>query len=137
MKYAAYIAIWVSIAVAAPAIASDNLEKEEHLLDGTSFTFQYQNAGAMDVSFSNGQLTYKWIAGRNADEPEQSYSYKSRKLDSDLYLVNWHEHDKQNYVTMVYNFKSNTCAVSVISKYASEKPFMGFQAGVIEHVTKH
>lgn len=138
MKYFLSLVLLISsIVCALPLWASDSLEKEEHLLDGTSFTFQYQNAGAMDVSFADGTLTYKWIAGRNADEPQQSYAYKSRKLDADLYLVNWHEPVKKNYVTMVYNFKSNTCAVSVISRYGNEKPFMGFQAGVIEHVRKH
>lgn len=136
MKHVASLVLIVSIGYAFPSWASNSLEKEEHLLDGTSFTFQYQNAGAMDVSFADGTLTYKWVAGRNVDEPQQSYTYKSRKLDADIYLVNWHEPEKKNYVTMVYNFKSNTCAVSVISRYGNEKPFTGFQAGVIEHVNK-
>ena len=114
---------------------SNNLDKEEHLLDGTSFTFQYQNAGAIDISFAGDVLTYKWIAGRNANDPASTYPYKSRKIDDDVYLVNWHEPDTHNFVTMVYNFKSNMCAVSVISRYASETPFMGFQAGIIEHVS--
>lgn len=113
---------------------SSSLDREEHLLDGTSFTFQYQNAGAIDISFSDQTLTYKWIAGRNAAEPTKTYPYKSRKLDSDMFLVNWHEPDSQNFVTMIYNFKNNTCSVSVISGYASDTPFLGFQAGVIEHV---
>lgn len=43
---------------------------------------------------------------------------------------------KKNFVTMVFNFRNNTCAVSVISKYGNEQPFRGFQAGVIEHVVK-
>lgn len=138
MKIAALNLLLVAafLVFATPSQASTSLETEEHLLDGTSFTFQYQNAGAMDVSFANGEMTYKWIAGRNADEPVQTYAYKSRKLDSEMYLVNWHESEAKNFVTMVFNFKSNTCAVSVISKYASEKPFMGFQAGVIEHVRR-
>jgi len=118
------------------AAKSTSLDKEEHLLDGTSFTFQYQNAGAMDIAFTEGQLTYKWIAGRNVDEPRRSFPYKSRKIDDDIYIINWHEPDVKNFVTMVYNFKSNSCAVSVISRYGSEKPFKGFQAGVIEHVKK-
>jgi len=113
-----------------------SLDREEHLLDGTGFTFQYQNSGAMDIAFAGGELTYTWIAGRNAGEPERSFPYKSRKISEDIYLVNWHEPDATNFVTMVYNFKSNSCAVSVISRYGSEKPFRGFQAGVIEHVKK-
>lgn len=115
---------------------SGSLEKEEHLLNGTSFTFQYQNAGAIDITFDEGQLTYKWVAGRNLGEPAKTYAYKSRKIDSDVYLVNWHETDSSNFVTMVYNFKSNACAVSVISNYKSDKPFLGFQAGIIEHVNR-
>ncbi len=136
MKTLALSILMLLVGFAVPLHAATSLDKEEHLLNGTSFTFQYQNAGAMDVSFADNQLTYKWIAGRNAQEPQQSYAYKSRKLDTDMYLVNWHEPDKKNYVTMVFNFKNNTCAVSVISKYGNEKPFTGFQAGVIEHVVK-
>ena len=127
----------MAIAQAPPeTIPATSLDKEEHLLDGTSFTFQYQNAGAMDIAFADGFLTYTWIAGRNAGEPERSFPYKSRKVSDDVYLVNWHEPDAKNFVTMVYNFKSNSCAVSVISRYGSEKPFRGFQGGVIENVKK-
>ncbi len=136
MKRLVAVVWFACFGIAVPALAATSLQQEEYLLDGTSFTFQYQNAGAMDVSFAGGNITYKWIAGRNVDEPEQTYAYKSRKLASDMYLVNWHEPDSKNYVTMVYNFANNTCAVSVISKYTSGKPFMGFQAGVIEHVKK-
>lgn len=127
----------VSIGSTAFSQTSNSLDEEEYLLDGTSFTFQYQNAGAIDISFAEGKLTYTWIAGRQVGEPTKTYSYKSKKLDSDIYLVNWHEPDSKNYVTMVYNFKSNTCAVSVISNYASDEPFLGFQAGIIEHVSKN
>ena len=58
---------------------STSLDKDEHLLDGTSFTVQYQNASAIDISFENGEITYKWIAGRNAEEPAKTLSYTSKK----------------------------------------------------------
>lgn len=136
MKKIMIFVLYVSIAFSTVLRAENSLDKDEHLLDGTSFTFQYQNASAMDVSFADGKLSYKWIAGRNADEPEKTYAYKSRQLDAEMYMVNWHEPDSKNFVTMVYNFNNRTCAVSVISKYSGEKPFMGFQAGVIEHVSR-
>ncbi|WP_298793503.1 MoaF-related domain-containing protein [uncultured Allomuricauda sp.] len=117
--------------------AQNSLDKEEHLLNGTSFTFQYQNAGAIDISFENDNMTYKWLNGRNMDQPAKTYPYKSKKVDFGIYLINWHESDTKNFVTMVYNFNSNSCAVSVLSKYTSENPFLGFQSGVIEHVTKN
>lgn len=135
-KIAALLIFIASISFVSSLQAETSLDHDEHLLDGMSFTFQYQNAGAMDISFADGALTYKWIAGRNAKEPQKTYEYKSRKLDADMFLVNWHEPDSKNFVTMVYNFENRTCAVSVISKYSSDKPFMGFQAGVIEHVRR-
>jgi hypothetical protein len=113
---------------------SNKLDEEEHLLNGVSFTFQYQNEGAANISFQNDSLTYKWLNGRNADKAAKTYPYKSTKIDSDIFLINWHEPDTKNFVTQVYNFKSNKVAVSVIAKYDSERPFAGFQSGVIEHV---
>jgi len=123
-----------SIVVAQKA---SSLDKEEFLLNGTAFTFQYQNAGAIDISFMDDKVTYKWINGRNVDEPAKTIPYKSKKVDSGIYLVNWHEPETKNFITMVYNFNSNSCAVSVISRYGSEKPFLGFQSGTIEHVLKN
>ncbi len=113
---------------------STSLDKDEHLLDGTNFTVQYQNASAIDISFENGEITYKWIAGRNSEEPAKTLSYTSKKVASETYFVSWHELDSQTYVTMVYNFAANLGSVSVIARYGSDKPFTGFQAGVIEHI---
>lgn len=136
MKTIILLMLFISSSISAYSQTENSLDKEEHLLNGTSFTFQYQNAGAIDVSFMDDKITYKWIKGRNADEPIRSYQYKSKKVDSGIYLVNWHEPDTKNFVTMVYNFNSNSCSVSVISRYNSGKPFLGFQSGVIEQVNK-
>ncbi|MEO1655838.1 MAG: MoaF N-terminal domain-containing protein, partial [Bacteroidota bacterium] len=92
----------------------NNLNREEYLLAGYSFTYQYQSGSAIDISFEGKELTYQWIAGRNAGKPAKTYTYKSRKLDSEVYLVNWHEPKLKNYITLIYNFKNNTCASSVI-----------------------
>ncbi len=113
---------------------SSSLESDEYLLDGTSFTYQYQSGSAIDISFANGKLTYEWIAGRNAGNSIKTYPYKSRKLDNGIYLVGWHEPKLKNYITLVYNFNNNTCASSVIVKYDQENPGLAFQGGIIEHV---
>jgi len=126
----------ISIGGTAFSQNSGSLEKEEYLLDGTSFTYQYQSGSAVDISFADGKLTYQWIAGRNAGKPAKTYSYKSRKLNDGVYLVNWHEPKLKNHITLVYNFNNNTCASSVIVNYGSEKPFLAFEGGIIEHVNK-
>ncbi|RKR15395.1 hypothetical protein CLV91_1480 [Maribacter vaceletii] len=137
MKKATLLIFFISLGLTSFSQNTTSLDKEEHLLDGTSFTFQYQNAGAVDISFTNDSLTYKWLNGKNAGKPAQTYPYKSTKIDSGIYLVNWHEPDTENFVTQVYNFNSNSVKVSVISKYGSEIPFLGFQSGVIEHVIRN
>jgi len=126
-------AIAVTLPFSVFSQTSTSLDKDEHLLDGNNFTVQYQNASAIDISFENGEITYKWIAGRNAAEPAKTLSYTSKKVAPETYFVSWHERDTQTYVTMVYNFAANVGSVSVIARYGSEKPFTGFQAGVIEH----
>lgn len=136
MKNIILSTLFLSLGLTGFSQKTNSLDKEEHLLDGISFTWQYQNAGAIEASFAERKITYTWIEGRNAGKPTQSYPYKSKKVDTDIYLVNWHEPDTHNFLTMVYNFKSNSCAVSVISKYNDEKPFLGFQGGVIEQVKK-
>jgi phenolic acid decarboxylase len=115
---------------------SNSLATEEYLLDGISFTYQYQSGSAIDISFEDGKLTYQWIAGKNAGKPAKTYPYKSRKLDTDIYLVSWHEPKLKNYITLVYNLKNNTCANSVIVKYGTEKSFLAFEGGIIEHVKR-
>jgi len=118
------------------AQSSDLLKQEEHLLDDMSFVYQYQSGAAVDISFTEGELTYQWIAGRNAGKPAKTYSYKSRKLENGVFYVNWHEPDFKNYITLVYNFNTNTCASSVIVNYGSENPITAFEGGIIEKVKR-
>ncbi len=116
--------------------SENRLKQEEYLLDGMSFIYQYQSGAAVDISFAEGKLTYQWIAGRNAGKPAKTYSYKSRKLGDGVFYVNWHEPDFKNFITLVYNFNTNTCASSVIVNYGSENPITAFEGGIIENVKK-
>jgi len=118
------------------AQSGDLLKQEEHLLDDMSFVYQYQSGAAVDISFTEGKLTYQWIAGRNAGKPAKTYSYKSRKLENGVFYVNWHEPDFKNYITLVFNFNTNTCASSVIVNYGSENPITAFEGGIIEKVKR-
>ncbi|WP_299155100.1 hypothetical protein [uncultured Tateyamaria sp.] len=131
------LALILAVSLSVPAIAQEktSLDRDEYLLDGINFTFQNQNADAADISFADGEVTYAWIAGRQAGNPSVTVPYKSQKLDTDIYLVGWNEPQSKTFVTMVYNFKSNTSSVSVLARYGNDEPFFGFQGGVIEHVT--
>jgi len=122
------------ISINAQSDFKEKLDRSEHLLDGKSFTYQYQSGAAIAISFDNKKLTYQWIAGRNAGKPKKTFPYESRKLNEGVYYVNWHEIELENFITLVFNFNNNTCASSVIVRYGSEKPITAFEGGIIEHV---
>lgn len=134
MKKLAFVLLLASLATPALSQETTSIDRDEHLLDGVSFTFQNQNADAADIAFADGEVIYSWTVGRQAGNPTVTVPYKSQKIDTDIYLVGWNEPAGQTFVTMVYNFKSNTSSVSVLARYGAETPFFGFQGGVIEHV---
>ena len=37
--------------------------QDEHLLDGTSMNYYYQNGKAVHIEFIDGQAKWKWLAG--------------------------------------------------------------------------
>lgn len=134
MKKLAIVLLLASLATPTLSQEATSIDRDEHLLDGVSFTFQNQNADAADIAFADGEVIYSWTVGRQAGNPTVTVPYKSQKIDTDIYLVGWNEPASQTFVTMVYNFKSNTSSVSVLARYGAETPFFGFQGGVIEHV---
>jgi len=113
-----------------------NLGVSEQLLEGLSFNYQYQNQTAIHIDFMNEKLTYKWILGRNADKPAKTFTYKSRQLDNGIYLVNWHEAELKNFITLVFNFNTNTVSSSVIVRYGEENQFTTFDTGFISQIKK-
>ncbi len=52
-----------------------------------------------------------------------------------MYLVNWHEPEPKNFISLVFNFQNRTCASTVIVRYDKEKPITTFEGGIIEHLT--
>ena len=108
-------------------------ESDEHLLDGTSMDYYYQNGTAVHVEFINGQFKYKWIAGPNAGAEGQS-KYRSRKIGDKMYLVNFHEESNSTFVTIVFNFNQNVISTSAIIAPNSEQERIIFEGGIIENL---
>ena len=136
MKELVLIAALICIGVTTHGQEVNHVNAEEYLLEGYRFIYQYQSGSAIYIAFTEKELTYQWIAGKNAGKPAKTYPYKSRKLDTGVYLVNWHEPKLKNYISLVYNFNNNTCASSVIVNYDQSEPFLAFEGGIIEHVRK-
>ena len=112
------------------------LDQPEHLLDGYSFTYQYQNGEAIHITFDDGKLTYKWIEGRRQTNPTKTFPYLSRQIDDGIYLVNWHEIEEKNFITLVFNLSNRVASSSVLVRYGNEEPIIAFQGGIIEHMER-
>ncbi len=110
------------------------LNSPEHLLDGYEFNYQYQSGHAIHIEFESGKLTYQWIAGTNEGNPAKTLPYLSRKIDDQIYLINWHEKEHNNFITLVLNLRNQMVASSVIVDYDQEEPVIAFQGGVIEQL---
>ena len=111
-------------------------EKAEHLLDSTSFNFHYQTGSGLNVSFEGGLARYEWIAGPRKGNKAQDISYRSRKIGDEMYLVNWDQSDKPDFITMIFDFNKNLMHSSSLIGYGTERQRIVFLAGILEHVKR-
>jgi hypothetical protein len=119
------------LAITFNALAQEN--NDEHLLDGTSMDYHYQNGSAVHVEFIDGQFHYKWIAGPNKDA-EGSEPYRSRKIGDRLYLVNFMVQTNSSFVTIIFNFNQNVIHTSALLAPKSDQEMIMFHGGIIEHL---
>lgn len=108
----------------------------EHLLDGTSFNYFYQNGSGLRIAFYDGMVQYEWIAGPRTGNRAADLAYRSRQMAEDLYLVSWHEPSKPDYVTLVVNLNNNVIYSSSILRYGTDDELVVYQGGIIEHVQR-
>ena len=111
-------------------------KKAEHLLDGTSLEYLYQNGSGLSINFYDGKLQYEWIVGPPKGNMGKDIPYTSRKIGDEMYLVNFHEKHKPDFVTLVFNLKQNVMYSSAILRYCTDKEMVSFSGGIVEHVKR-
>lgn len=109
----------------------------EHLLDGYSLNFQYQDGKAIHMEFHNGKAKYEWVAGPAKGHGNEDIPYRSSKIGDNLYLINWHETGIKDYLTIVFDFDKMIVHSSIIIGYEN-KPERTlktvFLSGIIDHL---
>jgi hypothetical protein len=121
-------------ALPASAQTTDTLGQQQALLDGTDFNYQYQNGHAIHARFEDGKIEYRWIRGPNASETYKTYPYSSRQIRNDIVLLQWHEDNLDNLITLVVDLDAHRVASSAIVRYRKDKPIIAFQGGTIENL---
>jgi phenolic acid decarboxylase len=71
-------------------------------LDGKTIAWEYSGGRNYEVRFEDGTVTYHRTNGDVAREWRSPVPYNARKVGADEYLVGWHEEDRSNYVTLLF-----------------------------------
>jgi hypothetical protein len=113
------------------SVAQNN--NDDHLLDGTSMDYYYQNGSGVHVEFAKDKFNWKWIAGPYKDSTG-SEKYLSRKIGDKLYMINFKNSISSDFVTIVFNFNQNVIYTSALFDPKTPKEQVLFEGGVIEHL---
>ena len=71
-------------------------------LDGKTIAWEYSGGRNYEIRFADGMLTYHRTNGDAAREWRSLVPYNARKIGENEYLVGWHEADRTNYVTLLF-----------------------------------
>lgn len=125
--------LYTMTALALLGAASNATANEDgHHLDGVSLTYYYQSGWGVSMAFTDGTLSYEWVAGPPTGAANADVPYRSRKVGPRAYLVSFHEPENANYVTLLLNFDQNVMAGTALLGYGGEEATVHFQGGVIE-----
>ena len=117
--------------ISLPSFAQES--QDEHLLDGTSMDYYYQNGTAVHLEIFDGQLKYKWLAGSNIGAEGQE-KYRSRKIGDKMYIVNFMNEASSTFVTLIFNFNQNVMHSSALIAPGTDQENVLFDGGIIEHL---
>ena len=107
-----------------------------HLLDGVSFDYFYKGGGGLNIAFAKGELAFEWIKGPRKGNKAGNIPYQSRLIGDDMYLVNWHQPDKPDFVSLIVNLKDKKLYSSAILRYASKNEMIHFKEAGIKNLKR-
>lgn len=82
-------------------------------LKGLELTYHYASGRKYQVSFEEDTLSYLRL-DQKGREWEHGIPYISRKLDDNLYYLNWHRPEKVEFISIVLDFKKKTLYTSAL-----------------------
>ena len=90
----------------------------------------------MTIAFENGTLGYEWIKGPRKGNKADKIPYQSRKIGDDLYIVNWQEKNKPDFVSLIINLKDKVMYSSAILRYGTEQEMIHFKEAEIKNIKR-
>jgi hypothetical protein len=106
------------------------------LLDGLELDYTYSSGGHLIASFYAGQLKYRWLSGPFEGVEESGLTYKSKKIGPEQYVINWHDLDNSNFVTLIIDLEKKVLHSSALLYYGTEKEVTSFDGAVINSIRR-
>lgn len=139
MKYvrlSAVVSVVLLVLVTA-RVAIAQQSDSEHELDGSRILWSYTASGAgMALSFDDGLARYEWIKGARKGRHASDIPYRSREISNGVYLVNWVQPEKPDFITLIFDFNSNLVFSSGLIGYGTDRQKNLFLDGVIESAVR-
>ena len=130
---------WLPLIILSAAVttgAQTVFAQETPLLDGTELEYRYSDGGAVVLTFYDGLLRFRWIAGPSAGATGEDFPYRARMIADNVYVINWHMTDAKNFVTLIVNLQSNSLYSSALMGYESDQEQILFDEATIERVER-
>ena len=112
-------------------------DPNKQALDGLDLDYTYDGGGQIIVSFSERRLGYRWLSGPFEGVEESGLSYSSRHVRDEVFLVNWHDTDNSNFVTLVIDLARKKVYSSALLYYGSHKEVESFSEATINHASRN
>ena len=111
-------------------------EADPHVLDGSELEYTYTDGGSVILTFYDGLLKFRWIAGPNEGASGEGFEYNARMIGDDRYMVVWRMTEERNYLTMVIDLGQRTLFTSALLGYGTEQEGVLFDEATIHRVER-
>jgi len=100
-------------------------------LDGTTVVYKYTGWNKYKVSFTDGTIAYTMLEGPRKGTGGSCDSYQAREISPGVYMLCWHEPDRQMYITILLDFNKR---LVYSSNYLNGGELTAFHEGKIESI---
>ena len=111
-------------------------EADPHALDGTELEYTYTDGGSVILTFYDGLLKFRWIAGPNEGATGEGFEYNGKMIGDDRYMVVWQMAEARNYLTMVIDLRRRALYTSALMGYGTEQEGVLFDEATIHRVER-
>ena len=109
---------------------------DPHALDGTELEYTYSEGGSVILTFYDGLLKFRWIAGPNEGAMGEGFEYNAKMIGDDRYMVVWQMAEAPNYLTMAIDLGTRALFTSALMGYGTEQEGILFDEATINRVDR-